>query len=324
MFRKAIGLTGAAGLALTLGTAIQPAQAVQASQAAPATAAVPTTAAGASGTSAACVLAVGSFNAQWGQNKQIVTATTPPTVGPALSTSNIYQSPFGIGVTPTTFSETPMTGARMARVGKIVMGGYLYDSSAIVRSDGSLVRGSNVLKRYGGGWGSLRFLVQARYKATAASKPSRTTLYAQDASGRFGRWTDLGTGFRNTGYVGGLSTMKAFALIATTATYDMFLVNNRAGGLYTLKIPTTSPLKPVATPVRTSSWQSFEKMIAAPCGTGSVVLAIDRDNGGYWLYTVGHANGTKTVIKGLGRSTLSWGDFDHFRFAPAYDPLSGG
>lgn len=140
----------------------------------------------------------------------------------------------------------------------------------------------------------------------------------------FGRWTDLGTGFRNTGYVGGLSTMKAFALIATTATYDMFLVNNRAGGLYTLKIPTTSPLKPVATPVRTSSWQSFEKMIAAPCGTGSVVLAIDRDNGGYWLYTVGHANGTKTMIKGLGRSTLSWGDFDHFRFAPAYDPLNGG
>ncbi|TDW90839.1 hypothetical protein EV137_4668 [Kribbella pratensis] len=306
MFRKAIGLTGAAGLALTLGTAIQPAQAVQTSQ------------------TAACVLALGSFNAQWGQNKQIVTATAPPTVGPVLNTSNIYQSPFGVGVTPTTFTETPMTGGRTARVGKIVMGGYLYDSSAIVRSDGSLVRGSNVLKRYGGGWGGKRFLVQARYKASAASKPSRTTLYAQDTSGRFGRWTDLGTGFRNTGYVAGLSTMKAFALIATTATYDLFLVNNRAGGLYTLKIPTTSPLKPVATPVRTSSWQVFEKMIAAPCGTGSIVLAMDYDTGKKYLYVVGHANGAKTAIRNLGELTINWGDFDHFRFAPAYDPLNGG
>lgn len=313
MFRKALGLTGAAGLALTLGPAIQPAAAAQTSQAAPTTAA------------AACALAVGSFNQQWGQNKQIVTATAPPTVGPVLGTPNIYQAPpFNIGSTPTTFSETPMTGGRTARVGKVVISGYLYDSSAIVRSDGSLMAGSNVLKKYGGGWGNLRFLVQARYKASSASKPSRTTLYAQDASGRFGRWTDLGTGFRNTGYVTGLSTMKAFALIATTATYDLFLVNNRAGGLYTLKIPTTSPLKPVATPVRTSSWQVFEKMIAAPCGTGSVVLAIDRDNGGYHLYTVGHANGPKTAIRYLGRSTLSWGDFDHFRFAPAYDPLNGG
>jgi hypothetical protein len=307
MFRKTIGLVSVAGLVLTLPTA----------QAAQATTTAPTSLA------AACALGVGSFNQQWGQNSEVISATTPPTESPILSTPNIYKPPFDIGSTPTTFTTTPMTGGRTARVGKIVIGGYLYDSSAIVRSDGSLMAGSAVLKKYGGGWGG-RFLVQARYKASAASKPTRTTLYQQDASGRLGRWTDVGAGFRNTGYVTGLSTMKAFALIATTATYDMFLVNNRAGGLYTLKIPTTSPLKPVATPVRTSSWQIFEKMIAAPCGTGSIVLAMDRDNGTYYIYSVGHANGSKTVIKNLGKVKLNWGDFDQFRFAPAYDPLNGG
>lgn len=315
MLRKTIAVASAAGLALTLGPVLQPAQAAPT---------VPTAYTAAAEVAAACALVVGSFNQTWGQNREVVTATAPPTEGVVLSTPNIYQSPFGIGSTPTTFSETPMTGGRTARVGKLVIGGYLYDSSAIVRSDGSLVRGSNVLKKYGGGWGGKRFLVQARYKASAASKPSRTTLYAQDTSGRFGRWTDLGTGFRNTGYVSGLSTMKAFALIATTATYDLFLVNNRAGGLYTLKIPTTSPLKPVATPVRTTSWQSFEKMTAAPCGSGSTVLAQDHDNGGYYVYAVGHANGTSTAIRNLGKVTLNWGDFDRFRFAPAYDPLNGG
>jgi hypothetical protein len=196
-------------------------------------------------------------------------------------------------------------------------------STYTIGSDGQLA-GKPVFTRIGNGWGG-RFLIQAQYKASATSKPTRTTLYSQDQYGKFGRWTDVGQGFRNTGYVTGLSTMKSFALIATTPTYDMFLVNNRAGGLYTLKIPTTSPLKPVATPVRTSSWQIFEQLIAAPCGrTGSIVLAMDFDTGAKYLYAVGHAAGTKTVIKNLGKVALTGGNSSYFRFAPAYDPLNGG
>jgi hypothetical protein len=181
-----------------------------------------------------------------------------------------------------------------------------------------------VFRRIGNGWGG-RFLIQSQYKASATSKPTRTMLYSQDMYGRFGRWTDVGKGFRNTGYVTGMSTMKSFALIATTPTYDMFLANNRAGGLYTVKIPTSVPLKPIITPVRTSSWQIFEHLVAAPCGrTGSILLGIDGDTKNAYLYAVGHANGTSTVIKSLGKAPGAFTDWEHFRFTPAYDPLNGG
>jgi hypothetical protein len=231
MLRKAIGLATAAGLALTLGPVP--------SQAAPTTA------------TAACALGLGSFNQDWGHTSRVITATSPPTVGPALRTPNVYKPPVSVG-TPTTFAAIPMTGGRTNRVGKVSIAGYLYDSSYIVRSDGSLVSGSSTLRKYGSGWGG-RFLVQSQYRASATSAPTRTNLYSQDMYGLFGRWTDVGKGFRNTGYVTGMSTMKSFALIATTPTYDTFLANNRAGGLYTVKIPTSLPLKPIITPVRTSS-----------------------------------------------------------------------
>ncbi|WP_410788879.1 SDR family NAD(P)-dependent oxidoreductase [Kribbella sp. C-35] len=133
------------------------------------------------------------------------------------------------------------------------------ESTYTIGSDGKIV-GTPVFKRIGNGWGG-RFLIQSQYKASAAGKPTRTMLYSQDMYGKFGRWTDVGKGLRNTGFVTGMSTMKSFALIATTPTYDMFLANNRAGGLYTVKIPTSVPLKPIITPVRTSSWQIFEQLV---------------------------------------------------------------
>jgi hypothetical protein len=42
-----------------------------------------------------------------------------------------------------------------------------------------------------------------------------------------------------------------------------------------------------------------------------------------YLYAVGHAAGTKTVIKGLGKVPLTFTDWNYFRFAPSYDPLNG-
>ena len=45
--------------------------------------------------------------------------------------------------------------------------------------------------------------------------------------GKFGRWTDVGKGFRNTWYVTGMSTMKSFALIATIG----WLLRNVVAGL---------------------------------------------------------------------------------------------
>ncbi|MEU4604698.1 hypothetical protein AB0F43_17080 [Kribbella sp. NPDC023972] len=307
MIRKTIGTVGAAALVLTLGPALQPAQAATTAPTA---------------VSAACALGLGSFTQDWGHNSRVITATAPPTVSPVISTPNVYTPPYNVGQ-PTTFTAVPAGAGRTTRIGKVVYGaGYLYENRYTIGADGKLV-GPSVMRRIGNGWGG-RFLHQSQYKASATSKPTRTMLYQQDQYGRFGRWTDLGTGLRNTGYVTGLSTMKSFALIAATPTYDTFLANNRGGGLYTVKIPTTSPLKPIVTPVRTSSWQGFEQLIAAPCGkTGSIVLGIDKDTDTGYLYAVGHANGTQTVIKNLGKVPGTFTDWDYFRFAPAYDPLNG-
>ena len=92
------------------------------------------------------------------------------------------------------------------------------------------------------------------------------------------------------------------ALISETKTYDTFLANTRGGALYTIRIPRTSPLKPIVTPIRTSTWQGFEALVAEKCGNQSTLLtAIDKDTGSAYLYAVGHTNGTATAIKGLGK-----------------------
>ncbi|MGW7686422.1 hypothetical protein ACWGID_37115 [Kribbella sp. NPDC054772] len=311
MFRQAIGLAAAAGLTLAVGPAPQPA------------AAAPTAVNSPTAVAAACALGLGSFSDSWGVNSRVLSATSPPTTSPVLNTPNVYQSPYAV-TNPTAFTATPAGNGRTTRTGKVVWGsGYLMESSYTIGPDGKVV-GTPVFRRIGNGWGG-RFLIQSQYKASASSKPTRTTLYSQDMYGKFGRWTDVGKGFRNTGYVTGMSTMKSFALIATTPTYDMFLANNRAGGLYTVKIPASVPLKPIITPVRTSSWQIFEQLVAAPCGrTGSLLLGIDRDTHNGYLYAVGHANGGATVIKSLGKAPTTFTNWDYFRFAPAYDPLNGG
>jgi hypothetical protein len=305
MFRKAIGVAGAAGLVLTLGPVIQPATAA------------PTA------VTAACALGLGSFDTADGVNSRVVSATAPPTVSSVINTPNLYATPYAV-VNPTTFTAVPAGSGRTTRSGKVVWGsGYLMQSTYTVGSNGKVI-GTPEFRRIGNGWGG-RILIQSQYKASATSKPTRTTLYSQDQYGKFGRWTDVGKGFRNTGYVTGMSTMKSFALIATTSTYDMFLANNRAGGLYTVKIPATLPLKPIITAVRTSSWQGFEQLVAAPCGkTGSILLGIDKDAKTGYLYAVGHAAGGSTVIKSLGKVPGTLSDWDYFRFSASYDPLNGG
>lgn len=300
MTRKAIGLAGVAGLVMTLGPAIQPAQAA--------------------GT-AACALGLGSMDrSNNGVNSRVLTASS---VGTVVSTPAVYDTPYSVN-NPTSFTAVPAGSGRTTRSGKVLWGaGYLMQSTYTVGPDGKLV-GTPVLQRIGNGWGG-RFLIQSQYKASATSRPTRTMLHQQDQYGLFGRWTDVGKGLRNTGYVSGMSTMKSFALIATTPTYDMFLANNRAGALYTVKIPTSVPLKPIITPVRTSTWQGFEKLVAAPCGQyGTLLLGIDEDTHTGYLYAVGHAAGTATVIKGLGQVPMTFNDADYFRFTPTYDPLNGG
>jgi hypothetical protein len=72
-------------------------------------------------------------------------------------------------------------------------------------------------------------------------------------------------------------------------------------------------MTPVVKAVRTSTWQGFEAIVAEKCGTQSTLLAaVDRDSGSAYLYAVGHANGTATVIQALGKVPGTFGDPVYF------------
>jgi hypothetical protein len=117
------------------------------------------------------------------------------------------------------------------------------------------------------------------------------------------------------------------ALISQTATYDTFLANTRGGALYTIRLPRTSAMKPVVKRVRDSTWQGFDALIAEKCGQyGTLLLGIDKDTQSGYLYAVGHANGTATVIQGLGKVPATFPDPVNFRHVtgPRTAPLLFG
>ena len=149
----------------------------------------------------------------------------------------------------------------------------------------------------GGGWGDVRYLENSRFNS--GGKLIRQNAYAVQGDNIL-RWTVDGTSFSSKQTYPGFSAVKTMTLISQTATYDTFLANTRGGALYTIRIPSSGA--PVVKKVRTSTWQGFETLVAERCGTQStLLLGIDKDSREAYLYAVSHANGTATVIKGLGK-----------------------
>lgn len=300
MFRKTIGLAGAAALVATLGTAVAPAHA------------------GTSAASAPCALKLGAVTAAGAHTTQTITATTPVTAGAVQTTPGVYQP--GQLQHTTTFTDIPSAvGVGRARFGLIVLSGALYGSGYHTTAGGQIDPKYPVKNtRIGGGWSNFRWIEQSVHRPT-----DRTNLYAQKTDGTFYRYTRIGDGWRNSGGMGGLTTLKSFALIDRDADHDTFLANSRAGGLYTVRIPTAEPMRGRSKALRTSTWQVFEQLISTSCGTGSLVLGIDRDTNSAYLYSVGHANGTSTVIRGLGKVPGTFSEPKYFRWAPEADILNG-
>jgi hypothetical protein len=112
------------------------------------------------------------------------------------------------------------------------------------------------------------------------------------------------------------------ALLGQTRTYDTFLVNTRGGALYTVRIPLSSPLKPVVTKVRSSGWSAFTSLMAEYCGKyGVLLLGVDAAGAGQ-LFAVGHAAGAATVIQAIGAapSALTGSAVHRFTGMPFYSP----
>ena len=265
----------------------------------------------------ACTVRLGSVTAGGDHRMQGMTATSPPT--------RAYDQLVGRDVYPDgqVRLSGPMTADPNAGgpdvSGHLVLGDVLYASRyAADASTGEVL--SSGLGRVGGGWTAFATFDESSYLAPVGTF-YRTNAYGLRADGVLFRWT-VGAGgvFRNKVSYPGFSAVKSMALISQTRTYDTFLANTRGGALYTIHIPTTSPLKPVVTIVRRSTWQGFETLVAERCGQyGTLVLGIDKDAKAGYLYAVGHANGTATVIQSRGKVPVTLDDPVYFHWSGAIE-----
>lgn len=255
-----------------------------------------------------CTKLSGALTATGAVRVQDFAATTPPTTtvdrtetpglfGPGqvrLSGSVVYNADFEAG---------------SARYGYMVLGDAMYSVSWFVQDGTYQVEpGSFRTTKVGGGWGAFTAVETSRFDDSRGH--ARTTQYGLRGDGNLYRWT-VGAGgvWRSAGFAPGFASVKAITLISQTATYDTFLANTRSGGLYTIHIPVTLPMKPVVKNLRASTWQGFESLQAQRCGQyGVLLLAIDKDSGAGYLYAVGHANGASTVIQNRGKVPTTFKD----------------
>ncbi len=267
---------------------------------------------------AACTMVPGSVTAGGDHTARVITAGSPAVVREKKTYTDIY--PDGqVRLSSMIANDPDVTGTGGLFWGFVVMGSTMYNTGYYLTEDGEVDRSSPTTSRVGGGWGEMTFFETSRYW-DYPDPPNLTTQYALRADGVLTRWemhydnTNPAVLWADKQTAGGFAAVKTMALISQTATYDSFLANTRGGALYTIRLPRTSPMKPVVKKVRSSTWQGFEAMVIDKCGQyGTMLLGIDKDTQSGYLYAVGHANGTATVIQGLGKVPAKFADPVYFR-----------
>lgn len=307
MIRRRI-LPALAGTALVAAAVVTPAHA---------------TGAAVEGSAAACRMYPGSILANGAHvSGGIVVGNPPVSIGFPGVTFGVFEP--GKVRLSTTFTSNPYS-AGAANEGWVVQGDSLYWRAYWIDAMSEIDPGQpNETQRVGGGWTNFTALETSQYYVNGSA---RNTAYGLRSDGTLFRWSVDRWLWKATGSAPGFAAVKSMALISKTATYDLFLANTRGGALYTIQLPVKAPLKPVVKPVRTKTWQGFEKLVANKCGQyGSILVGIDKDTHSAYMYAVGHTNGTATVINSLGKTQATFADPVYHRWAPLpyLDPLNGG
>jgi hypothetical protein len=266
----------------------------------------------------ACYAGIGAITAGGGYRGTSVWATSPATATVDKEYTDIY--PDGAVKVSGSVSQDPdVIGYSFTTGGYLVMGSTMYSAGFGVTLDDEVDRTNPLYYPAGGGWGATTFFETTRFW-DYPKLPNLTTQYALFADGTLSRWEmyyNNGNNPRlwaNKRSAGGFAAVKTMAMISQTLTYDTFLANTRGGALYTIRVPRTSPMKPIVKKVRSSTWQAFDTLIAEKCGQyGTLLVGIDKDTHSGYLYALGHANGTATVIQGLGKVPATFGDPVYFR-----------
>ena len=273
---------------------------------------------------AACSINVGSVTAGGDHRLQTFTATGARTADKVVA-KDIY--PDG-GVR---LSTTQQFGASINSTdfhsGSVIMGSTFYESTYRTPRGGGAPVTEKAVTRIGGGWDVYRTLDTSYVDIASGSRETDYSLHVDGTIYRRNVTFSSGHPVRQiTGWQSGYKGVKAMTLISQTPTYDTFLMTLTSGKLYTARLPLAGGqiIPGVVKQVRGSTWQGFESLLAAPCGTGTLLLGIDKDTGSGYLYSVGHANGTATVIKGLGKVPGTFTDPVYFHWKNFTDPNLAG
>jgi hypothetical protein len=271
-------------------------------------------------TAGSCELSLGSVTSGGNHVQQDITATS---VGPRrVHATDRFED--GATRLHSSWTLEPEVPDAIAHYGHVVVGSALY--RVFYRTPESEPMS---FTRIGGGWDKFTFFEESYYDEGAKPNPAWHRMeYGLRNDGTLFRWRiEEGSSWRAAGSAPGFGAIKTMTLISQTRTYDTFLATTHGGALSTIRIPVASPMKPVVTVVRTSTWQRFESLVAAKCGQdGFLLLGIDKDTSSGFLYAVSHANGTSTVIKSLGKVPGTFDDPTYFAWIPVAwsgTPISG-
>ncbi|TCM41724.1 hypothetical protein EV648_11198 [Kribbella sp. VKM Ac-2568] len=262
---------------------------------------------------AACKVSPGAVTAGGDHRGFTITATKPIAATEHQRHPDIYPDGLARLSGYMVVDPTVQQGYGERVYGWVVLGSSMYGSSYFTDGNGKLAPDTVERWLVGGGWGNF-----VAFETSTWIRPDhtvRTNQYGLRSDGVLFRWSDIDLrGWTAKASYPGFSAVKAMALISQTATYDTFLATTKGGALYTVRIPISSPMKPVVKVVRRSTWQALDSLVIERCGpTGTLLLGIDKDTKAGYLYAVGHAKGTATVIQSLGKVPTTLDDPIYFR-----------
>jgi hypothetical protein len=252
----------------------------------------------------ACAIHAGAVTSAGDLRWQGLLAGTPPTRYTQETTATGLFPPGQVRLAGPLDFDGGDADVPLIQVSNVVIGSVMYGVQFYVnRQDGTAY--DVTMQRIGSGWDRFVAFEQSSVRRYQYALRDDGTLFRWSvrSDGRNQQtWTALGS-------VPGFASVKAMTLLSETKTYDTLLVTTRGGALYTVRIPVDRTMRTVVTKVRSSTWQGFERLLTARCGQyGTLLLGIDKDTGTGYLYAVGHAAGTSTVIKSLGKVPTTFTD----------------
>ncbi|WBQ03530.1 hypothetical protein [Kribbella sp. CA-293567] len=263
---------------------------------------------------AACGVQVGGVTAAGLNGGYDITATKPVTAKPFQQ----YKL-FGIRASSSWYYYEPSSTVNYL-AGFVLQSGNLYAAAETYKNGSDIPVASS--RKLGTGWTGFSALASANYynELTGAG---HLNLYGLHANGSLYRYSVKGpTGpVASYGSAPGYKSFKAITAIASTATYDTLLATTKQGALWTIRIPTVSPMKGTLKAVRTTGFAAYDQIIAQRCGASSTLLTgFNNTTNTAAVFAMSKANGSKTVINTIGSFAAPQDANTHFLYTGSGGP----